>query len=175
MCTKNGLYSAALLSVTRSTLTTVDKTTTTSAVTTTKQLESSEMVEPTPETTNDITMTDYSTTTTRTTNIERTAVQKMSTATTKTTNTPLGRITAQQMSSSEMASGTQAFTLTNRMETVQFVQQMSGFYVNLGMILRVLISGMILSVVFMKTPFKREFKRLMSKGKTPKTTGAPEF
>ena len=120
MCTKDGLYSAALLPITRSTL---------------------------------ITMT-LETTTERTTNF--------------------GRTTVQQLSVSEMlATGTS--TTTSSMGTVQFVQEMRGIVVNLGMMLRCIVSTMILSVVFVKTPFKREFKKMRSKRKTTTTTSGLDF
>ena len=61
------------------------------------------------------------------------------------------------------------------MGTVAFLQILSGFAVNLGMMLRCIASTMILSVVFVKTPFKREFKRMMSKGKTTTTTSGLEY
>ena len=70
--------------------------------------------------------------------------------------------------------GTFSYGTTSSMGTVKFEQKLSGFDVNLGMV-RVLISGMILSAVFMKTPYKREFKRMMNKEKTKITTSATEF
>ena len=94
-----------------------------------------------------------------------------------TTNgvTTVGKSTNIGYPTAQMASGTQAFTLTSSMVTVQFVQKMSGIVVNLGMMLRCIASTMILSVVFVKTPFKREFKRMMSKEKTTTTTSGLEY
>ena len=168
MCTKNGLYSAGLLPVTKSTTSLVKTTSvlvTTSVVTTTKQLGSSETTTTTLETMATLKRTDG--------------------ATTMEIKTDFGYTNAHQTSSSEMASGrmwsitmsvtgTQAFTLTSSMGTVQFVQEMSGIVVNLGMMLRCIVSTMILSVVFMKTPFLREIKKMRNKRKTT-TTSAPEF
>ena len=159
-CTKSGLYSASLLPITRSTLTTLTKTTTTSALTTMSISEATtQLVTATLEKTNVATVMTLETT------------MKV-TATKRSTN--IGYSTVQQRSSNEIASGTQAFTLTSSMGTVQFVQEMRGIVVNLGMMLRCIVSTMILSVVFVKTPFKREFKR-MRKRKTTKTTSGLEF
>ena len=152
MCTKNDLYSAGLLPVTWSTKT-VAKMTTTSAVTTT-QLESSEM------TANGTTMTDDATMTHG--------------AITTAWTTKFGRTIAQQRSSSEIASETQTSNSTSSLGTVAFVQILSGFSVNLGMMLRCIISAMLLTYVLTKTPYKREFKKMMSK-KTTTTTSGLEF
>ena len=90
------------------------------------------------------------------------------------TNTEFGYTTVQQMASSGMsANGTQPFILTSTAVTVAFLQKMSGFDVNLGMMMRVLISGMFLTYVMTRTPFKREFKRTRNKGKT--ASSSPEF
>ena len=147
MCTKNGLYSAAL-PVTRSTVTTLTKTTTTSAVILMSVLE---------------TATQFGS-------------SKMTAMTLKsTTNILLGYSTVHQRSSNEIASEKQASALTSSMGTVAFVQILSEFVVNLGMMMRVLISGMLLTTVLNKSPFKRELKKMMSKGKTTTTTSALEF
>ena len=66
-------------------------------------------------------------------------------------------------------------TLTSSMGTVSLVPEVSGFAVTLGMMVRSIISAMVLSAVFMKTPFKREFKRMMSKGEAKTTTSALKF
>ena len=65
-------------------------------------------------------------------------------------------------------------TTNTAVGTVQIVQILSAFAVNLGMMLRCIVGTMILSVVFVKTPFKREFKK-MSKGKTTTTTSGLEY
>ena len=141
MCAKTGLYSAALLPVTRST-TTVAKTTTTSAVITTSVLET----------------TDGASTT------------KM------TKNTPLENDTAHQIWSNEMSvTGRITDISISSIWTVQFGKEMSGFSVNLGMMMRIVISAMLLTYVMTRTPFKREFKKMMDKRKTTTTTSALEF
>ena len=153
MCTKNDLYSAALLPVTRSTVTTLTKTTTklTTTRSTTTQMGPLEMTTTTLETTDGATTVEV------------------------TTDTVLGHTTAQQMLSSGKASGRiTTLGLTSTAGTVTFVQKTSGFSVNLGMILRCIISAMLLTYVLTRTPFRREFKKMMSKGKTA-TTSALEF
>ena len=151
-CFKNGLYSASLLPVTRSTVATQLTTTklTTSVLGTTTQSESIEMIKTTLKSTDD------------------------STTMETTTNTALGYITAQQTSSIEM-SVTGTSTATSSMGTVAFVQEVSGFDVNFGMMVRCIFSAMLLTAVFMKTPFVREFKRMRNKGMTTTTTSALEF
>ena len=57
---------------------------------------------------------------------------------------------------------TRTSTLTstsNLTSSIGTVPVAHGFIVNLGMMVRVLINGMFLTAVFMKTPFKREFKK----------------
>ena len=151
ICSKNGLYSAGLLPVTRST--TLAKTT--NVFGTTTLLGSLEMTANFNTMTNGATMTDGAITTVWTTNFERTIAQ-------------------QTLSITMSVTGTQAFTLTSSLGTVAFVQILSDFVVNLGMMVRVLISGMLLTYVLTRTPFKREIKKMMSNGKT-KTTSALEF
>ena len=172
MCTKSGLYGASLLPITRSTLTTLAETTTKLTLTrstkslvstTTTQLGSSEMTTMMLETTNGATAM-----------MLETAIEMA--ATKRSTKTTPGRTTLHQLSSSEMASWRiTTLKLTSSLGTVAFVQEMRGIIVNLGMMVRVLVTMMILSVVFMKTPFKREIKRMMSKRKTTTTSSAPEF
>ena len=171
MCTKNGLYSAGLLPVTRSTVTTLTKTTT--------QLMTTRSTKSLVSTTT--TQLGFSEMTTTLEPFNGATIVKV------TTNTALGRTTAQQMSSNEMASGrmwlsitmsvtgTHTDTSTSSVGTESFVQEMSKFAVTLGMMLRCIISAMLLTAVFMKTPFKREFKRMKSKGKTTTTTSGLEF
>ena len=138
-CTKNGLYSAALLPVTRSTLKTIAKTTT--KLTSTRSTKS------------------------------------VDTTTEMTTNIAFGHTNTQQMSSNRMASGrmlsimmsvtgTSTDISTSSLGTVTFAQEMSEFSVNFGMMLRCIISAMLLTYAMTRTPFKREFKRMVDKGKT---------
>ena len=55
--------------------------------------------------------------------------------------------------------------------TVAFVQEMREFTINLGMIIRCIISTMILTYVMSRTPFMRELRRKMNKGKSKTRTG----
>ena len=163
-CTQDGLYSASLLPVTKST----------AQLGSTTLLGSSEMTTTSLETTNVATTM-------------RNGVTTMEmTATTRTTNTPLGYSTAQQMSSSEIESGrmlsitmsvtrTRTDTSTSSLGTVQFVQEMSGIIVDLGMMLRCIVSTMLFTFVTSRAPFKREFKKMMSKKKTTSTSSGLEY
>ena len=169
MCTKNGLYSAALLPVTRSTLKTMAKTTTTqltsvpgttmqftSVLRTTTQLESSEM------TANGTAMTDGATTTVKTNFVRTTAQQRLSSEMTS------GRM----LNSVMLVTGTS--TTTSSLGTVAFAPMMHGFIFNLFMVVRIVISAMLFTFVTSRTPFGREFKRMRSKRKT-KTKTDPDF
>ena len=66
-------------------------------------------------------------------------------------------------------------TTNNAVGTVQFVQILSAFAVNLGMMVRIVISAMLLTFVISRAPFKREFKRMIGKEKTTTTTSGLEF
>ena len=158
-CTKNGLYSAALLPVTRST--TFAKTTTTSAVIlksvleTATQLGSSEMT----------TLVGTSAMA-----IEFPTITAMQTVPETTT------MKAMHLTSSGITA-TRTTTLrwaSIAIETIQLAPMMRVFAFSLFMVARVLISGMLLIYVISKSPFRREFKRMMSKTKTT-TTSAPDF
>ena len=177
MCTKTGLYNAALLPVTRSTTKLTSVVTTVSVFGSTTQIASPEMT-----TTTQLVFSEM-TTMAKTTTTSAVTSATLEGATTMEMTTNNGRNTAQQMSSSEMASGRMLLsimmsvtkTLASSMATVQFVQEMSGIVVNLGIMLRCVVSTMILSVVFGKTPFTREFKRMRSKRTTTTTTSGLDF
>ena len=149
ICTKNGLYSAALLPVTRS-MTTLTKPTrdlgTTIAVTS-ATLDGTTAME-------------------MTTNFGRTTVHQ-----TSSSEMESGRM----LSSVMLVTGTRTDTSTSSMGTVAILQELSDFAVKLGMMVRVVISGMLLTYVLSRTPFNREFKKMMSKGKTTTATSRLEF
>ena len=125
MCTQDGLYSASLLPVTRSTVSTLTKTTTTSAVTTasvfgTTQLESSEI---TTLATTTVAKTTTKLTTTQSTSVVTTTIEPFNGATTveNPINTAFSRNTELPMSSSVLlVTGTQISALISSLETVAF-------------------------------------------------------
>ena len=155
-CTKNGLYSAGLLPVTISTKS-VKITTGAMAkmtVRTTMQLETTKIMIP------------LGTMTGRTTEVDLTSMESLRLdMTTTIMMTRIGQTT----------NGTRAYVrwTSTAVGTVLFVQEMAGFDVNLRMIVRVFTSAMILSAVFIKTPFMRELKKKMRKKEEERTTRLP--
>ena len=189
-CTQDGLYSAAMLPVTRSTLTAVAKTTQWVS-TTTRSTISAVLLPVTRSTLTTLTKLTTGSTTTKSTNsmittsvfgttqlgsLEMTStLETTNSATTMEMTTNFERSTAKQTLSMAMASGrmlsismlvTGTNTATSSMGTVTFVQEMSGFEVNLEMMVRIIISAMILTTIINKSPFKREFKIMRSKKNT---------
>ena len=160
MCTNNDLYSAGLLPVTRNT-TTVAKTTTTSSA---------------------ITMSVFGTMTQMVSSEMTTVFGKSAKAFEFPTMTIVPLTTTMKAmhftSSGILANVTQTATLrwtSIAVGTIQFAPMMRVFAFSLFMVARVLISGMLLTYVISKSPFKREFKKMMRKGKTMTTTTDIEF
>ena len=153
MCAKNGLYSAGLLPNTKS----ISKTAYTSVFKTiTSNMVSKEVS--IPFNTSTLTFTEIPTIieiSTRTTEMDSTEMQSISyeLATTDITTSRLIAI----------------------VKNVKFVQQFREFTINVSMMIRVLISAMLLTFVFSKTPFGREFKRTMKKITNVKDTSTAEF
>ena len=138
MCTKNGLYSAALLPVTISSDTTVVETKTSMTVslvglTTTIEITTTGAAE-NPKTTESGTSVMSETSVTKTNNFVTTEIH------------------------------TAYLEWTSTMGTVQFAPLMQLFAVSLFMVVRIFINVMILAFVIKKTPFMREMKKIRNLG-----------
>ena len=140
MCTKNGLYSAALLPVTSSLMSAVVGTLTMADVTTSAEIRTTGM------------------------GGARTTAVKMAGAVMWMSSSAVSNVTLSENVRWTSISG-----------TAQFAQKMNKFAFSLFMVVRIVISAMILSAVFMKTPFMRELKRKIKKGNTKTTTSKIEF
>ena len=149
ICTKSGLYSAALLPATRS-VSTLAKTTKTSMTTTFTKLKSASEV--------------FHFATTFTT-IELAMMQIGSSAATSNTSN------MEAMSLSKITNEAQTATLgyTSTVGTMTFVQLTQVFATNLDMMIRVVICALVLTYVIAKTPFKREIKGMMEKKNAKET------
>ena len=177
MCTKGGLYSAGLLPVTRSTISTV-KSTTTHFRTTAAAMRTSNAV--TVDFTSTLVLTEIlessEDSTITTSDISTIAPALLMTEST-TADSVMGEKLNYTTSDGKTANGTPTTVLgfTSIVGTVQFGQKKREFGVNLGMMIRVLVSGMILGAILNKFPFWREFERMMSKGNGRATARSQVF
>ena len=98
-------------------------------------------------------------------------------------STTIKSLNAMEMDSTgvgKMASVTREVTsamtdVTSIMVTVAFVQEMNELKISLGMMARCIISAMLLTFVTSRTPFGREFKKMLNKGKTKTTMSLQSF
>ena len=106
----------------------------------------------------------------------------ISTTTTSTFNdmTSVGMALASTINTAKMTSATMTSTtpLTTSSErnlaTVQLNQIVVVFAIHLMIVARVLVNGMVLTGVVLKTPFGREFKKLMQKANKKEISNNPE-
>ena len=178
MCTKIGLYSAGLLPVTRSSLSTLLETTTTVLQTTVTYsagllpltrstiLESTEGMQTTAM--SKTTVLDSFTTTFEATESPNeteinttTMVVLVSTATSKTAG--------QQKTSIKISTKLTLFSTLEEWRsivgTTQFAPMMREFTLNVFIGVRLIMNTILLTLVTSKTPFQREIKRMIKKGK----------
>ena len=150
MCTQTGLYSAALLPVTISTMTFITSTTSSSL------MESTSLVTLKMSTSADI-------------NAQTTATEKQTQELSTQWSTARDTIFSDAMAISTTKTTT-LLGLSSNIGTVSFMPQVQVLAFNLGMIVRVLFSLIVTTYVSRKAPFARELKKKMKKGKIGETS-----